>query len=301
MVIPMTQPLSSSQVICRLAVESDYPDIVEFCRNIWDGHDYVPEVWHRWLNDRKGLLATAAYDGHAIGCSHLALLADGQWWLEGFRVDPQFQGLKVGSQLHDYVTDWWAEHCDGTLRLMTNAKNVHVHHLCEKTGYVKTYEVCGYNASPLDDPVDNVSSVTDIQEALIFALASESLQLTENRVDLGWRICMLDERIIRNFSSETADYVHTFYWWKDKQGLFSVWEDEDDDGTRTLAISALACALEDIPALLMDIRRLAAQKKCDELFQIIFDLPEIVSQIEAGGFMKHWDHNAFIFEKSVHT
>ena len=294
----MNQTFSSPQVLCRPAIESDYPDIVEFCKGIWEGHDYVPEVWHHWLNDPNGLLATAEYDGHAIGCSHLALLADGQWWLEGFRVDPQYQGLKVGSQLHDYVTDWWGEHCNGTLRLMTNSKNVHVHHLCERTGYVKTYEVCGYESLPLDEPTENISPVTDIQETVTFALASESLRMTGNRVDLGWRICMLDEPVIRNFSSEEADFAHSFYWWKDKQGLFSTWEDEED-GARTLAIGVLSCAMEDIPSLLMDIRRLAAQKKCDELFQIFFDIPEIVSQTEAGGFTKHWEHNAFIFEKSL--
>ncbi len=294
----MTQAFSSPQVLCRPAVESDYPDIVEFCKNIWDGHDYVPEVWHRWLNDSNGLLASAEYDDHAIGCSHVALLAEGQWWLEGFRVDPQYQGLKVGSRLHDYVTDWWNEHCGGTLRLMTNSKNIHVHHLCERTGYVKTYEVCGYESLPLDEPIDSISPVTDIQEALAFAQSSESLQLAGNRVDLGWRICTVDEQIIKNFFSEKADYVHTFYWWKDKQGLFSTWEDEED-GTRTLVIGVLACALEDIPSLLIDLRCLAAQKKCDELFQIIFDIPQIVSQTEAGGFTKHWEHNAFIFEKSI--
>ena len=289
---------SSPQVLCHPAIESDYPDIAEFCKNIWDGHDYVPEAWQRWFNDPNGLLATAEYDGHAIGCSHLALLAEGQWWLEGFRVDPQYQGLKVGSRLHDYVTDWWEEHCDGTLRLMTNSKNVHVHHLCERTGYTKTYEVCGYESLPLDEPIESISPVTDLQEALNFALASESLQLTGGRVDFGWRICTLDEQVIRNFSSESANYPHAFYWWKDNQGLFSTWEDEED-GTRTLVIGVLACSLAEIPSLLMDIRRLAAQKKCHELFQIIFDIPQIVSQTEAGGFTKHWEHNAFIFEKSV--
>jgi len=294
----MNYTFSSPQVICRPAIESDYLDIVEFCKGIWDGHDYVPEAWMDWFNDPNGLLASAEYEGHAIGCSHLALLADGQWWLEGFRVDPQYQGLKVGSQLHDYVTDWWNENCDGTLRLMTNSKNVHVHHLCERTGYVKTYEVCGYESLPVDEPIENISPVTDVQEALTFALASESLQLTGNRVDLGWRICTLTEQVIKDFSDEKVDYFHTFYWWKDKQGLFSTWEDEYDE-TRRLVIGVLACALEDIPHLLMDIRRLAAQKKCDELFQIIFDLPQIISQTEVVGFTKHWEHNAFIYEKSI--
>jgi GNAT superfamily N-acetyltransferase len=292
----MTQSFSSPQVLCRPARESDYPDIIEFCKGIWDGGDYVPEVWTRWFNDPKGILVTAEYDGHAIGCAKLSLFAEGQWWLEGFRVDPAHQGLKVGSRLHDYVTDWWQEHCGGTVRLMTSSQNTPIHHLCNKTGYVKTHEICGYEASPLDEPTDNISPVTDVQEAAAFALTSGSLKLTGNLVDLGWRIGVLNEQVIQNYSSAQADFAHTFYWWKEDQGLFSAWEDEEDD-KHTLVIGVLACAVKDTSALLMDIRRFAAHRKFDEVFQIIFDLPQIIPQLEAAGFTKHWEHNAFVFEK----
>jgi len=292
----MTQIFSSPQVLCRPALESDYPDIAEFCKGIWDGGDYVPEVWHPWFKDPNGLLATAEYDGHAIGCSKLTLLAEGQWWLEGFRVDPKHQGLKVGSRIHEYVTDEWQEHCNGTLRLMTNAKNLHVHHLCEKTGYIKAYEVCGYTAAPIDESVNTISPVTDAHEATAFALASESLQLTDDRVDLGWRVCKINEQVIERYSSGQADFTHTFYWWKDKQGLFSIWEDEDEEKKR-FGVGVLACALDDMSALLMDVRRFAFHRKFDEVFHIIFDLPQIVAQMENAGLTKHWEHNAFVFEK----
>lgn len=292
----MTQSFSSSQVLCRPAIESDYPDIAEFCKGIWDGGDYVPEVWHDWLKDPNGLLATAEHDGHAIGCTKLTRLAEGQWWLEGFRVDPQHQGLKVGSRLHDYVTDWWQAHCGGAVRLMTSAKNVHVHHLCERTGYVKTHEVCSYESTPLEEPLETISPVTDTREAANFALASETLQLTGHRVDLGWRICTLTEQVVKDYSNDKADYVHTFHWWRDKGGLFSAWEDEEE-GRRRLGIGVLACAMEDMPALLTDIRRFAAREKFDEMFQIAFDLPQIIHQLKMGGFTKRWEHNAFVFEK----
>jgi GNAT superfamily N-acetyltransferase len=250
----------------------------------------------QWFKDPNGLLATAEYDGHAIGCAKLSLLAEGQWWLEGFRVDPNHQGLKVGSRIHTHVTNWWLENCDGVVRLMTSGENLPVHHLCRKTGYVKTHEVCGYIAVPLDEPIDNLSPVLDTGKAAAFALASESLQLTGNRVDLGWRIGTLTEQIIRDASGEKADYNHTFYWWRDKQGLFSSWEDEEE-GKRTLFIGVLACGLDDMPALWRDVRRYAALGKFDEVFQIIFDLPEITARLDDTGFKKHWEHNAFVFEK----
>lgn len=292
----MTQTSSSPQVFCRPALESDYTDIAEFCKGIWDGGDYVPDVWHDWFKDENGLLATAEYDGHAIGCTKLTRLAEGQWWLEGFRVDPKYQGLKIGSTIHNYITDWWLDHCGGTIRLMTSAKNVHVHHLCQRTGYVKTYEVCGYESSPLNEPIESIFPVIDTGEAETFALASETLALTDHCVDFGWRICTLTEQVIKDYSNEGANYVHTFYWWRGKLGLFSAWEDEEED-RRRLGIGVLACTMEDMPALLTDIRRFAAREKFDEVFQVAFDLPQIVHQLEAAGFTKRWEHNAFIFEK----
>ena len=292
----MTQSFASPQVVCRPALSRDYADIVEFCKGIWDGGDYVPYVWRHWFKDPNGTLVTAEYNGHAIGCGKLTLLAEGQWWLEGFRVDPNHQGLKVGSRIHNYLTDWWQERGDGTVRLMTSSQNFPVHHLCDKTGYAKTHEVCGYKAVPVDEPIDTVSLITDAQEAAALSLASESLQLTGGRIDLGWRICTLTEQVIKNYSTEKMGFTHIFHWWGDKQGLFSTWDDEEDD-KRTLGVGPVACSLEDMPALLTDIRRLAGREKYDEVFHIIFDLPQIAHQMEAAGFVKHWDHNAFIFEK----
>jgi GNAT superfamily N-acetyltransferase len=293
----MTELVSSAPVVCRPALARDRADVIEFCKTIWDGDDYVPDVWEDWFNDPNGLLAVSEYQGHAIGCSKVSLLSRGQWWLEGFRVDPNYQGLKVGSRLHHYVTDWWLENGDGTLRLMTDAGNFAVHHLCDKTGYVKVQEVCGYKATPIAQSSDAFIPVHDKTSAATFAIASESIETSGGLIDLGWRIVKPDEQVFEIYSSNQASFVHTFYWWRDRQGLFSAWADEEED-RRTLVLGVVACALHDMPALLMDVRRLAAQKKFDSVFQIAFDLPPIVSQLEAAGFEKKWKRsNAFVFEK----
>ncbi len=225
----MIQPSLSQQVLCRPAMEGDQADVTEFCKGIWEGGDYVPDVWDQWFHDPDGILAVAEYNGHAIGCSKISRIAEGQWWLEGFRVDPQCQGMKVGTHLHQYVVDWWLENGDGTLRLMTDGQNYAVHHLCEKTGFRKTGEVCGYRAAALAEPVEHFTPVTDLQTAAAFAVESESIQTTNGLSDFGWRICRPDEDVFQNHSIENADYFHSFYWWKDRQGLFSAWEDEEEE------------------------------------------------------------------------
>jgi len=292
----MTQ-LSLPQLLYRPATESDRADVFEFCKNIWEGDDYVPYVWDEWFQDPTGVLAIAEYEGHAIGCSKITRISTGQWWLEGFRVDPQYQGLKVGTHLHNYVTNWWLENGEGTIRLMTDAGNFAVHHLCDKTDYIKVNEVCGYRATPLDEPTLNFSPAMDIDTAADYATNSESIKTTGGLIDLGWRICKPNTEVFQAFSSENVDYHHSFYWWKDQQGLFSAWEDEEE-GRRTLFLGVAACALNDLPALLTDILRFAADRKFDFVFQIAFDMPQITDSLLKAGFEKRWKRsNAFVFEK----
>ena len=288
------------QVLCRPAGEGDREDVFEFCKGIWEGDDYVPYVWDDWIRDTSGLLAVAEFNGHAIGCSKITRISQGQWWLEGFRVDPKYQGLKVGAYLHNHVTNWWLENGDGIIRLMTDAGNFAVHHLCDKTGYNKVGEVCGYKAAPLDEPASSFIPVSDTVEGAVFAMQSESIKSTGGLVDLGWRICKLDQQIFETYINQNPEYIHSFYWWKGHRGLFSAWEQEDDE-KRTLFLGLVACELSDMPGLLTDIRRFAASKKCDSIFQIAFDLPQITSQLLAAGFEKKWKRsNAFVFEKA-HT
>ena len=291
----------SSPVVCRRAVPGDQADVFEFCKGIWEGDDYVPAVWEQWLNDRDGILAVAEYEGHVIGCTKVSRISKGQWWLEGFRVDPQYQGLKVGSQLHNHVTDWWIENGEGTLRLMTDAGNFTVHHLCNKTGFVKVDEVCAYRAAPLEEPDGSFTSITNPPAAAVFARKSESIGRTHGLTDLGWRICKPDQEVLESYTNQNAESEHEFYWWKDQQGLFSAWEDEEE-GIKTLFLGPVACAQKDMPALLLDVRRWAARRKCNYIFQIVFDVPEIVSQYIAAGFEKKWKRsNAFVFEKTHPT
>jgi RimJ/RimL family protein N-acetyltransferase len=297
----MTQTTSSLQVLCRPALARDHADVAEFCKGIWDGDDYVPEVWEEWLHDSKGLLAVAETNGQVIGCSKITWMSNGQWWLEGFRVDPKFQGQKVGARIHDYVTAWWLKHGNGILRLMTKSDNFAVHRVCENTGYVKTHEVRGYRTTPLTELIADFSPITDLREAAAFAITSESIRSTNGLADFGWRVGKLDESVFEVYSGNKPDHLHTFYWWRDKQGLLSTWENEDDE-RRTLCLGVVACYLSEMPALLMDARRFAAQKKFDSVFQIAFDIPEITSKLETAGFEKYWTRgNAFIFEKKHPT
>ena len=46
-------------VVCRPALAKDTEEVMELCSHIWDGGDYIPQVWDEWLADPDGLLGVA--------------------------------------------------------------------------------------------------------------------------------------------------------------------------------------------------------------------------------------------------
>ena len=299
----MNPLFSSGQVICRPAIERDLEEIKEFCKTIWDGHDYVPDVIDDWLHDPKGIFAVAEYQGRAIACSKITWLAEGQWWLEGFRVDPNYQGLKVGSRIHHYVDQWWLEHGDGMLRLMTSSKNKSVHHLCEITGFTKLFGVRGYKTEPLDGRADMFTSAAftekDLAPVVAFARSSPSLAITNCVVDFGWRLADPTQNKALTFLFSTlSSFERNFFWWRNEKGLLIVWDDFDpDEDEYTMGIGVLACELEEMSALLTDVRYLAAEQRKTSVFWLAPVHEQVESALQQAGYSSDWDNTAYVFEK----
>jgi GNAT superfamily N-acetyltransferase len=290
---PVTPSFSSPIVVCRPALPCDKADVLEFTKFIWDGHDYIQYVWDEWLAAPHGLLAAAEYGGRTVGLAKLSLSAPGQWWLQGLRVDPQFQGLKIGSHIHRYVDAWWLEHGDGVARLMTSSKRVKVHHLCEKFGYAKVLEVKEFETDSLDEECASFQPVQkdEVPAALKAALESQTLALSHGLLDLGWKALQFTEMILA-----TVQQQGMAFWWRDGEGLLLGWDDDYGE-EKILGISLPACTLDSLPDLLRDARRLAAGQGRAGVFWIAPLCPETLSAAEAAGYRRHVEHSGYLYEK----
>lgn len=122
-------------LVVRNAVAADSPRIVAISAQIWDGHDYVPDVLGRWLADRRGEVLVAEIDGTVAAFAYRTWLADGHAWLQGIRADPALQGRGAGRAL----TGELVERCrrDGARRigLSTYVDNEASIHLIESFGF----------------------------------------------------------------------------------------------------------------------------------------------------------------------
>ena len=295
----MNQIFSVGHVICRPAIERDLEEIKEFCKTIWDGHDYVADVIDDWFGDPHGIFAVAEYEGRAIACSKITRLAAGQWWLEGFRVDPGYQGQKVGALIHRFVDQWWLDHEGGTLRLMT--KNKAVHHLSEGTGFTKVIQLLAYSAEPLAGRADMFASATsgeqDLGTVVEFARRSPSLALTNGVVDFGWRcVNPTEPGTLLDLFAESSRLDHNFFWWYEDKGLLITWDDSDGEG-QTMGLGVLACELQDMSGLLKDVRSLAAEQKKTSVFWLAPTNAQVEDALKQAGFSSDWNNPAYVFEK----
>jgi GNAT superfamily N-acetyltransferase len=283
------------KVTCRPARVDDTSDVLELTRTIWEGEDYVPQVWQDWLADTQGLLAVAEYEGRVLGLGKLTRLADGQWWMEGLRTHPKYERRGIAASLHAYLVDAWLRNGDGALRLATASFRKAVQHLCDKSGFTKVGEFSPYQAPALKGSALDFQLMgeSQVRAALANMRTSPVLALSRGLIDLGWEWCAPDAELL----AETAR-LGKAYWWHVDRGLVLTREDRDDEsGESLLDIQSLSCQIVDLPFLLSDCRRLANTLDFPAIEWRAPLRPAVMSTLEDVGYKRSWDASVYIYAR----
>ena len=119
-----------------------------FSTNTWDGWDYMPRAWPRWMEERDGVLLVGTVGGaggvgaegevlppgSVIAVVRVAMPATGEAWLEGIRVDPRVRGMDVATDLQVAELQWAAANGAQVVRYATGAGNEGSHRLGARAG-----------------------------------------------------------------------------------------------------------------------------------------------------------------------
>src|SRR5712691_6231857 len=65
---------------------ADRDRVVEMTRDVWNGRDYLPRVFDRWVGDAGAAFQAAEVEGVVVGVQRLRPYAPGLIWYEGLRV-----------------------------------------------------------------------------------------------------------------------------------------------------------------------------------------------------------------------
>ncbi len=78
-----------SDLTLRPVRPADRDRIVEMTKDVWEGRDYLPRVFDRWVSDAGAAFEAAEVDGLVAGVQRLRPYAPGLVWYEGLRVAPE--------------------------------------------------------------------------------------------------------------------------------------------------------------------------------------------------------------------
>ena len=106
---------------------SDKGPLMDFVKDVWGGHDYIPLVWDSWLRDRSGQMFVAEVDGVPRGMNRVKFLEDGSAWFEGARVHPDYRGRGLASLLGERSMDFARGRGAAVFRLTSSSRNRAAH------------------------------------------------------------------------------------------------------------------------------------------------------------------------------
>ncbi len=117
---------------------SDLPAVEELCKDVWDGHDYIPSVWQDWLNNPLNLVFVLELDGQlaALYCLKLQMSeTDKAGWWQGVRVATRHKRHGLAGRLLEHVIAESRAHGLTSLRYATAVPNAPMHRLAQKHNF----------------------------------------------------------------------------------------------------------------------------------------------------------------------
>ena len=173
----------------RAAREEDHAQVVELTREIWEGEDYLPHVWHEWVHAPQSFLEVGLLGEEIVATGRVVELTPGGWWLEGLRVHPKHQGKGFATVLHHHMVEV-ALRQPGlrVLGLATSSENPQVAHLARSTGMTLRGEYRFFKGGAAREAVEVVAPFPNANVDALWARVASSnwLRLTGGYAMDGW-------------------------------------------------------------------------------------------------------------------
>jgi GNAT superfamily N-acetyltransferase len=284
-------PAQPSEVICRPARREDTADVIELTRTIWDGHDYVPEAWEEWLQDKEGYLVVAELAGEVVGLVKLSRLGPGEWWLQGLRVDPAHEGQHIASRLHDHLLGLWETHCGGLLRLTTYRPQVR--HLCERTGFAVAAEFSVFISTSLGDRPPHLRRMEpgEVEARCGPALIDDSAPVYSRLIDIDWEWTAATLERLEQAAQEGQAWIGPPGY-----SVLALRED-DEEGEPLAMLSWLMSASGALANDLREFRRLGAQLGYRHVGWAAPLTEEVLQALSTARYRRAWEGSVYLYEK----
>lgn len=300
----LPEATSRGDLVIRPAERRDRAAIEAIAAQIWDGDDYLPYVLDAWLDDPFGGLFVAVLDGCVIGVSKLSRFAEDEWWMEGLRIDPAFQGRGYARVVHHFMVNQARQRARGLLRFSTASGNLAVHRLAAETGFERVGEFIAYSAAPLEEPVRALWPLPPEDAPRVQAWLDASSHFEQAQRSLGWDWLFYLLTAPRLAERLAAGLVYGWPQDGDRGRLAGVVVLNPDEPRRLGGKPVLKVGYHDVvepdrSAVAFDLRRLAAHLGRPGVIIGEVAQPAYLAALENAGFERDWDQAEWLFARDL--
>jgi GNAT superfamily N-acetyltransferase len=287
-------------ITIRLAQPQDKEAVLAFCAHTWDWGDYIPQVWEEWLADPTGRLLVALLDDRPVAVEHVQMVAPGECWLEGMRVDPAVRGQGISGQLNQQALRE-AQRMGATIaRLATRFDNVVAQRALDSGGFQQVATYIHYTA-PAEQlrgaALPEVAAPDDLPALLAFLDRSNVFPATGGLmyVDWGDRMRALTKEVLQERLA--SGQVFTLKQWDDFQAIAICGPQDTDE--QTLLVEYIDGASEGIGRLAYSLRALAAERGLKEVAITIPHLLMLRDALEGTGYQTEDSGYFLVYQRQL--
>ena len=270
--------------IIRPLCHFDFPDVWKIARENWDGEDYLPRVFHEWVEAPGLFIGVEEIHSHQIvALAHVALLPDGSAWLEGLRVRTDYRGKGLSRTI-------MADQMAYAINLMNQ-------------GIVNRIASCTY--------LDNKTSM-HLSETTGFKLEGRYLLLTwnpkgemENRIDVTpWAPTWEEMQQIPYFRESNQVVVQFFLmeqfnerWWNERHKQLHFYQINGARGWINNNIEPHCIVLDDNRDSIISWLQYASFKLGKDATTIVLPKPSLVEDLKKTKLIawSNWEPDCYYF------
>ena len=285
-----------TDLVIRPARTEDRAALEAIAAQIWEGDDYLPRVFDEWLADPHGGFFVAELHGQVIGAAKISRLSEGEWWLQGLRVDPAYQRQGIGRVLHHFIANEVRKYGTGQVRFSTASTTSAVHQLARETGFRQELMCAILHAPALDEPPQGwralgVEDLTRVQEWL---QRSAHFERMGGSLEWNWTFYRITPSLLRERLS--AGLV---YGWSGTppEGVLILNPAKPTDNPPALKIGYLDVPDAELREAARDARRLAVA-----LGQARVRVKPPKTQVAVyaqAGFAREWEGEVWLYARDL--
>lgn len=195
-------------LIFRKARHEDKSAIIDISKDVWEGTDYLPDTFDKWVEEKGGEFTVAELDGRVVGCAKFSLLSPGEYWLEGIRVHRDMRGQGIAKKITEYYIDKAKSLGYEYLSLSTYIENYGSIKIIKDYRFEPTLELMGFYA----DENTQVEDVTDYQMVndiveVRHIFDTEEMKKRKKFLAFDWTFMKAKEELIKELVDRGEVYI----------------------------------------------------------------------------------------------